>query len=181
MDNTPNVPSAPSVSAVEGGNVEAVIVEKFNKETGRQFKTVDDAVKSMKDTFDFVAKLGDVKEKATKYDEMVKSKPSTSSDERVDKLEFIYKHPEAKDVVEDVAAIAKTKGTTYETAYESSFLKKYVESEVEKQKGNAPMYVSPNQRIDANKGPISVEDFKKLTPEEQRKIVTQLPSWGRKV
>lgn len=186
-NNTPAVTGDPELSSAEGGNVNPTaqedLVNDFNKATGRNFKTIDDVKKSMKDSFDFISQLGDIKEKAQKYDQIEEEKnrtPEQVNDERynkIDKLDFLYQHPEAKDVVDDVADIARSRNISFVQAYETSSLKKVVDKQAEEEKAQSPDFVDSNQRIVGGKAPLSTDDFTNLPLEEQRKIITQLPSW----
>ena len=199
MDEALTQTPGADVTPEEGGDAqlqegastdEAKLLAEVNKKTGKQFKSMDEYWKADKEKEAFIGGLGDIKEKAQKFDESEAKKSerervSTREQEyygkggRVERMEFLYGHPEAKSVIEEIAALAKQRNMSMEQAYESSPLKKYVDKEKKDQEVAQPEFVASGQRLAPGRTGMSREEFAKLPREEQQKIVSKLPGWSQ--
>ena len=190
MDNPTNVPSEFDVNPEEGVNApeerQAELLKEVNEATGRNYQSLEEAKKGLKETYSFVGSLGDVKEKARQF-ELLQKEKKTAKDEveekyaKIDRMEFLFQYPEAERVIEEVEALSKRKGISMKEAYDNSQLKKWVEKEVEEQEASMPSFVTSGQRLAPGQVGMSREEFAKLPLEEQKKIVEKLPGWGEKV
>jgi len=187
LNNPSDVPSDSHVRSVEAENVNDNptngTLAEINKATGRDYATLDDATKGMSETYNFVGSLGEVKDKATKYDEIQagKSAAEQAKDrdadkwEKFDKQSFLYNNKDAAGVADDVYAIAKSKGVTMEQAYNDSPLKGFIDKQVAEQEP-ARGALAPSGAIAGGVagGPLNAEEFNRLPLEEQRKVIGAL-------
>lgn len=92
--NTPEaVPSASDVSAEEGGGAEAsVSLQQIKDVLGKDFKDADTALKSIKDTYNFVGSQAQYKEKISD----IASKLGTDEDGVLSALESLTAQPKAQ-------------------------------------------------------------------------------------
>jgi len=185
LNNPSDVPGDPHVSSAEAENVNGNPTEgtlaEINKATGRNYTSLEEATKGINETYSFVGNLGDVKDKATKYDEIQAGKSAADQAKDVnaekwetfDKQSFLYGNPNAKSVADDVFAIAKAKGITMEQAYEASPLKGFIDKQVAEQEP-ARGSLTPSGAIagGGNAGPVNREDFNRLPLAEQKKLVS---------
>jgi hypothetical protein len=201
MDNNPStVPPAPEGSG-EGENVgqeepkepsfEEKALQMVNEATGRNYPDLETAQKAIKDTYSFVGDdtIKELKTKAQEFDKM-KKRPlegTAKAEEfysKVDKMEFLLRHPDAEPYADIIGAIARDKGISWFDAYESSQgekIKAIVEKEKKEKEAESPSFVESGQRLPEGKMAVSAEEFKKLPLEEQKKIVEKLPQWGEKI
>lgn len=124
----------------------------IKKVTGREFKSVEDFEKHYKELSSFVGKNPkELKDKADSFDRiMTEANAAVKSAEngektnlqdsevsqlkaKVQEMEFLGKHPEAKNSLELIASVAKGKGVSLEEAYESG-LKDLITSKSESEK-----------------------------------------------
>ena len=160
-------------------------LEDVNKLTGRDYKSLDEAQKGIKELTSYVGKLGP---KAAEWDKLQAQKtPEQRSAEagevtidKVSRMEFLIEHPEAKGVADDVQAIAKHKGISMSEAYDNSPLRKVVESETKRQQAANPTYVESG-RLPKGKERITKEQFKNMSMEDARKLVESTNAWNEPI
>lgn len=195
MDQAQTQPGDSDVKSAEGGDAqlpggEKLSLEEINKQTGKQFKSIDEFLESSKKAESFIGGLTEVREKAQKWDEAEARKTVTpenkikeeySSGGRIDRIEFNQKFPGTSAVVEEVASIAKARGKSMAEVYEGSYLQKSVEKEVKEQEATQPGVIVPGQRLPEGQVGLSREDFNKLPMEEQKKIMDKLPGWEQQL
>ena len=195
-----NLPTGvPPVSDVkpgeDGGNVppkgdttEATL-KAINEATGRDYQNLEEAQKGVKETYGFVGQMGDLKEKAGKWDAHEAKKTEkqrmkegrTEESDKVDRLEFLFKNPDTKfvpGVENDIQAVAKQKGMSMDEVYKDSVFSRQVEAEKKSQEAAHPQGIEGG-RLPEGKAGVSLEDFKNLSQEEKDKIVKSLPSFQR--
>jgi hypothetical protein len=171
---------------VEQGNTSQELLAKLNEKAGRNYDSLEEALDGVGETYAFVGKLGEVKTKAKKYDEMQKAPPRKEDEyyHKVDKIEFLHQHPEATSVADIVGTLAKTKNVSWEEAYEETQegknLQRFVKMDADAQAAKEPAMVESGIRLSGGKGPISKKEFSNLPLEEQKKIVSKLGMWGEK-
>jgi len=197
MDNPSSVPPASDVNAGGADNVptskeeqDKQLLTNINESSGREYKTLEEAQKGVKDTYGFIGKMGEVKDKAQRWDEL-QAKTSKTQDEivketynpggRIDRIEFSTKHPEAASVIEDIASVAKAEGKSMAEVYQTSSLKELVEIKKKEQEASNPDFVTSGQRLAPGQTKTSVEEFNQLSLEEQRKIIEKMPQWDEKL
>jgi len=189
MDEAQSEAEEFSVSTSDGGDahsseetINGLTLDELNKETGQNFKSVDDFLRSWKEKEQFIGGLGELKDKAKRWDEQESKKnvdPQQKIQEeynpggRIDKMEFRQIHPEAASVIDEVAAMAKSEGRSMSEVYKSSSLKRFVEKERKEQEAKNPDYVESGQRLVPGRTGFKKEDFNKLSLEEQRKVVSK--------
>lgn len=191
MNNLSNVPPETDVIPGGGENVvegqeekpEEQLLKGINEATGRDYKTLEEAKKGMAETYKFIGSLGDIKEKAQAYDSLQTAKKTVKQEidekyDKVDRMEFIFNNPDAKDVVGDIASISKQTGKSMQEVYDNSALKRLVEKEKKEQEAAHPSFVASGQRLAPGEMAMSTEEFRKLPLEEQEKIVKKLPGWN---
>jgi len=187
MDQAQTQPEGSDVKPAEGGDAQpsgeeskSLTLEEINKQTGKDFKTIDEFLKSSKEAESFIGGLGEIKNKAQKWDEMESRKQVTPQEKiqqeyspggRIDRIEFNQKFPGTSAVLEEVASIAKARGKSMAEVYNGSYLQKSVEKELKEQEAAQPGFVASGQRLPKGQTPYSIEDFNKLSLEEQKKII----------
>jgi len=194
LNNPPGVPGESLENSAEAGNVndnptEGTLAE-INKATGRNYATLEDATQGMTETYGFMGKLSEVKDKAEKYDQQQAAKSSAQQAKDVnadkwanfDKQSFLYANPAAASVAEDVYSIAQAKGISMEQAYQASPLKGFVDQQAAEQ-APATGSLAPSGAIsgEGSSGPVNRDDFNKLSLDEQRKLVGTFSSANQKV
>lgn len=199
MDPNPSiVPPAPDVSAGEGENApspeggtdtpspEETALKQINESSGRNYTTLDEALKGMKETYSFVGSeaLKEIRDKAKKFD--LSSGPPTHEEKtekfygKVDRMEFLQLHPEAKEYTGLISAIAKDQDVSWEDAFESDEGKKVqtmIKRDQEESEPANPPFVTSGQRLPEGQTGLTKEEFSKLPLEEQKKIIDKLPGW----
>jgi len=194
LNNPSGVPGSSLENAAEAENVNGNPTEgalaEINMATGRNYATLEEATKGVKETYSFVSGVGTVKEKAQKYDEIQAGKSAAeqakdvNSDkwEKFDKQSFLYGNPQAASVADDVFAIAKAKNVTMEEAYNDSPLKGFIDKQVAEQEP-ARGALAPSGAIagGANGGPVNRDEFNRLPLEEQRKLIGAFETSNQKV
>lgn len=169
---------------------ESITLEEVNKQTGKDFKSLEEFWKADKEKEGFIGGLGEVKDKAQKWDEAEAGKTITPQEKikeeyspggRIDRIEFNQKFPGTGAVVEEIASIAKARGKSMAEVYPDSYLEKSVEKERKEQEAASPGVMTPGAKLPPGQLSMSVEDFNKLPLEEQRKIVEKLPQWTEKI
>jgi len=202
-DNPSTVPSEADVTSEGGENVggetqapsyEEKLLQEINEATGRNYKTLEEAKKGIKETYSFVGSdvIAELRRKAQEYDKlktrMEKERtPEVQQNEfyqKVDKLELVMKHPDVEPYADLVGAIAREKGISWIEAYEQTPEGKKIQAMVERDRKEkekeSPSFAESNQRIPGGKMGISREEFAKLPLEEQKKIISKLPAWNDK-
>ncbi len=194
-DNPPKpVPSGQDVPPEGGagnapptGDTSEATLKAINEAAGREYKNIEEANKGIKETFGFVGQMGDLKEKAKKYDAIQEKKSQkqkekdgrTEDTDRMNRLEFLFKNPDAKfvpGVENDIQAVAKQKGISMEEVYKDSVFSRQVETEKKSQEAASPQGIE-GSRLPEGKAGISLEDFKALSQEKKDEIVMSLPSF----
>ena len=187
MDNLNNPSGVPGESLENSAEAENVngnpttgTLAEINQATGRNYATLEDATKGMQETYSFVGNLGEIKDKAVKYDEAQAARTnaqratdaSNDTMNRVEIMEFRYSHPEAKSVEADIQAIAQAKGITMDEAYNQSPMKSFIDKQVQEQ-APATGSLAPSGAIsgEGSLGPANIDDFNKLPLAEQKKLV----------
>jgi hypothetical protein len=171
------VPSDDDVASEEVENVSTPdALEQINKATGRNYKSLDEALGGVKETFSFVGKKTEPKD--------VTPAKAETADGKVEKLEwemgkmnFVSTNPEAKDYVNEIGALAKANNVSWQEAYDNSRIKSLVK---QSQAGDETPMVVTGQRLrrSQNVG-LSSENFANLPMLEQDKIVKGLPAWSK--
>lgn len=180
-------PQGQELSPGEGGE-NVFTLEELEESAGREFANKDDFVKHYKSQASFVGDeaVQKLREKAQKFDEIEarkteKTRAKEGQSElynRVEKNEFLLKNPNAKNVVDDVHAISKSKGISMDSAYQNSALKGVVETEMKAQEAANPQFVESG-RLPDRKSETSLKDFKGLPLDDQEKIAQSLPSFEK--
>jgi len=184
LNNPSDVPGSSLENAAEAENVNGNPTEgalaEINKATGRNYASLEEATKGVKETYSFVSGVGTVKEKAQKYDDIQASKSAAEQAKDIDadkwakfdKQSFLYGNPQAASVADDVYAISKARGIPMEQAYNDSPLKGFIDKQTAEQEP-ARGALAPSGAIagGAQSGPVTSEEFNKLPLEEQRKII----------
>ena len=200
VDNPSTVPPEPDVSpeggenapsAPEGGteapSPEETALKQINENAGRNYATLDEAFKGMKETYSFVGSdaLKEIRDKAKKFD--LSSQPPSAEEKaekvygKVDRMEFLQLHPEAKEYTDLVGAIARDQDVSWAEAFDSDEGKKIqgmIKRDQEESEPANPPFVQSGQRLPEGEARMTKEDFSKLPLNEQKKIIDALPSWN---
>jgi hypothetical protein len=172
------VPSDDDVASEEVENVSTPdALEQINKATGRNYKSLDEALGGVKETFSFVGKKTETKD--------VTPEPKVNPGDKVEKLEwelgkinFISMNPEAKDYVNEIGAMAKANGVSWQEAYDNSRIKSLVKEK--QQAGEETPMVATGQRLRRSQNvDISADSLVGMPIAEQSKIVQKLPAWSK--
>jgi len=145
-DESPNEKDAKK----EGGESDADFLKRVNEAEGRNYKSVEDWQKSVKNRNDTISKLS-----AKKKDEAPEKTVTTPYVERILSIE----NPEAKYVMEEMKEEAKRRGVDVIQVWDSS---KYFQKEAqtraaenEKDNENKKRVSSPSQKVPGN--PLGVD------------------------
>lgn len=174
---------------------EQLVLNSINEATGRNYPTLEEAKKGLKETYGFVGDevIAELRRKAQEFDKL-KARPLQGTEKseefykKVDKMEFLLKFPDARPYADMIGAIARDKGVSWFEAYETTEsgkkIQKIVEKDVEERKAAEPSFVTgggarlaPSQQLTG----MSTEEFSKLPLEEQKKIIEKLPIWSEKI
>lgn len=133
---------SPGATSVEDGNLS---LKELNEFLGKDFKDKDTALKSLKDTFAYVGKAGQLEPKVKELEEKLQSKDSASSDIKMLKDELFYSNnPQYKPYRETITAMGDNPA---EVVDKDAFKKIFSDlSEYEKTKNQKSVLVS-NPRI----------------------------------
>jgi hypothetical protein len=180
-DNNPSiVPGDDDVASSEDENVSTPdALEQINKASGRNYKSLDEALGGVKETFSFVGK------KAAPKDVAPQPKPENGLQEEVKKLQltvekndFLNNNPEAKEYADEIGALAQSKGVSWQEAYDNSRIKSLVKEKY--QAGEETPMVATGQRLHRSQNvDVNSDTFHYLSPEEQRKMVERMPTWNK--
>ena len=194
--NPSNIPSDAELTSEEVEDVstpDKEFLQKVNETTGRNYENMEEALKGLKETYSFVGDetIAKLREKASKFEELSQKeapkKPQPEyqgMNDRLDRIEFLRKYPEAESVVDVVSSRARDKSVTFEEAYIGSPLRSMVESEAKRLGKKAkPGFIESGQRVSIGGTPVDIsrEEFKKLPLAEKRKIVSRLPGWNKPI
>lgn len=180
-DNNPSIISpGDDVAPEEGENVSTPdALEQINKATGRNYKSLDEALGGVKETFSFVGKKIEPKK-----DVPPQPKPENGLQEEVKKLQltvekndFLNNNPEAKEYSDEIGALAQSKGVSWQEAYDNSRIKSLVKEKYRAGE-EAPMVVTGQRLHRSQNVDVTSDNFHLLSPDEQAKVVQKLPEWN---
>jgi|TARA_Y100000296_G_C5177296_1_gene260851 hypothetical protein len=192
MVNKPSItdPQGADVTPGEGGeNVtpqgDNLTLEEINTLMSREYKSIEEARKGMKEQTSYIGELGP---KAAEFDKIEAAKSSeeknqdanVATSDKIAKMEFGMEHPDAKGYSDDVQAIAKQKGVSMSEAYKDSAFEKMVQQEQKLQKPASPEFVEGGRLPEGEKG-ITKEQIRSMPIEDAKKMVEALPSWNRPI
>lgn len=178
--NPSDVPSENDVVSEEVENVSTPdALEQINKASGRNYKSLEEALGGVRETFSFVGKKAEPKNVAPQPETKDALKEEVEKlSWKADKNEFLYQNPEAKDFSDEIGALAKAKGVSWQEAYDNSRFKSLIKDKY--QAGEETPVVSTGQRLRRNQNvDISTDNFRFLSPQEQAKVIQKLPTWNR--
>jgi hypothetical protein len=180
-DNNPSyVSSEDDVASEEVENVSTPdVLGEINKASGRNYKSLEEALGGVKETFSFVGKKAEPKNVAPQLEtkDVLKEEVANLRME-VGRNSFLSANPEAKDFADEIGSIAKAKGVSWQEAYDNSRIKSLVKER--NQAGEETPMVSTGQRLRRNQNvDVSTENFRFLSPDDQRKVIEKMPTWNR--
>lgn len=171
--------------ADSSGGETTLSLRKIEEATGRKFATLDDALKSLKETYSYVGKAGqaekalkkvlaafqakDISELEAKVGKTTQTSSQTPSEDsalkfKIEKLAFLVEHPEAKDHLEFLTKLAKADGVSLEEAYKSNVFQEFL-----KAKNIADKVTKENNTLQNNKRlGVSSDKIKRLIDEVQK-------------
>lgn len=189
-----SVPSDLELGSEGGGANESGVdvLKTINDIAGREYKTVDDAKKGIKETFDFVGKAGQSQKLVTEIAgklgldgekgvmqwlnafgagsapaETPETKSQPASKEDVKDLRFLVDHPDLKEHLTLIKKIASVDGVEYDEAVKSDYFQNYLKG-VTATRENQPSVLESNQRVgfSSDKARALTESYK-LNPSEK--------------
>lgn len=180
-DNNPSyISSEDDVASEEVENVSTPdVLGEINKASGRNYKSLEEALGGVKETFSFVGKKAEPKNVAPQSEtkDVLKEEVASLRME-VGRNSFLSANPEAKDFADEIGAIAKAKDISWQEAYDNSRIKSLVKEKY--QAGEETPMVSTGQRLRRNQNvDVSTDNFRFLSPNEQKKVIEKMPTWNR--
>jgi len=191
-DTSPDKGSSEGVNANQEISPEQKILNQINEASGRNYASLEEAISGVKETYSFVGSeaMQEMQRLAKAGEKVLSRQKPQSSGERVEQLarqleeiRFTQSYPEAKSIASLVGDIASKRNLSWEDAYtqtpEGKKLQKLVEIERKEQEAANPATVQSGQRLFGEGRAITRDEFSKLPLEEQRKIVSKLPTYEK--
>lgn len=187
-NNPSDVPGGEDITPAGGENVNTPDpLAEINKATGRDYKTLPEAMGGLKETYAYVGEKKDDTPQQPNQGEDINKMTKVKLRDKVNTLEwevkknnFLAQNPEAKDYADEILAIAKAKGLEPQKAYDDSRFKTLIKEQ--SQAGDAPIVDTGNRIIPSSEElGMSLEKFNALPLEEQQKIVDKLPMYNARI
>ena len=107
------------------------VLVKINKTIGRNYKSLEEALKGIKETYSYVGKkISETQTKKTESsgEEMTAEEKAQEALNRIQEFELLSKYPESKEILEEIKDLAESKNLSLVEAYEQSSLKSLLET-----------------------------------------------------